>query len=289
MPSADELEAVCSKWLRDRAGQLTLQRTLYLIPGLDDEGAGCWSVNGAKTIYDHWGPLVFSNWHGVSSEKAGTPEWNAATVRLIQFPMPYPATFPGTDFRDFGLVVRQLIAMNYPDDGSLMGEYDVVGHSMGALDAMAALLPLNPASGDAGALALAKACNFVSMDAPYRGVPNMPIRRKFSPPFAQGQCSALTEGSAELALVDAQAAALSTRVTRMTCYGVETASQVEVRSANLYADRTRFEHQRFTTDYRFLKIPGSSHSGSLGITRSTITIANMFDTITRSDRLSELH
>lgn len=288
MPNADELEAMCEKWLKDRAGQLRLQRTLYLIPGLDDESAGCWSSNGGKTIYDFWGPRIFQNWHGVSSAKAGTPEWDAATVRLIQFPLPYPASFPGTDFRDFGLTVRQLIGSHYPDRGSVMGEYDVVGHSMGGLDAMAALLAIDPVGGNAGAPQIAKAYNFVTLDTPYRGVPNIALRMRFSPPHAQGQCRALADGCPELTLLGSRAAELAARVTRITCYGVETASQVEVRSANLYADRNRFAHERFETDYRFLKIPGASHSGTLGITRSPITIANLFDTLTRSDRLSGL-
>jgi hypothetical protein len=77
------------------------------------------------------------------------------------------------------------------------------------------------------------------------------------------------------------------RVTRITCDGVDTATQVGVGSADIYSDRERFAVAVRDADYRFIQIPGSSHSGNMRITTSVITIANLFDTLSRGDRLSE--
>jgi hypothetical protein len=282
MANVEEMEAYCRKWMNDRKGTLSLQRTLYLVPGLDDEGANCWLANGAIT--SSWGPKVFKNWHMATTADLGTPKWSRATVRVVLFPKAYPP--PVCDsFLDFGDQLREIIASDYPDRDSPMGEYDLVCHSMGGLDAMAALMDLDPSRPPLPQRA-ANAYNFVAMDTPFRGVPNMTTRRRFSPQHAQKQCDALTPGSPELAWVEQAAERLESRATRITCYGVDSATQVEVTSGNLYHDRARFATARREADYRFIQIPGSSHSGSLGITTSVITMANLFDTLTRGDRLS---
>jgi hypothetical protein len=288
MASVDEMEAYCRKWLNDRRGKLRLQRDLYLISGLSDEEAGCWCDSGG--IGQSWGQAVFSNWHQADITQRGTPAWDAATVRVLGFPpLPYPAGQPFDTFIDYGTIVRDAIHDHHPArPGSRMGEYDIVCHSMGGLDAFSALRDLD-ANGGPGTAPdeIANAYNMATLDTPWRGVPNMPIRQTFESDAARlRQCAAITPGSPQLARVEADAANLQLRVTRLTCYGADTASQVEVDSANLYNDKVRHDVPRAKTDYRFIVIPGASHSGAMGITGSVITIANLFDTLTRSDRLS---
>ena len=287
MASVDEMEAFCRKWLNDRRGNLRLQRDLYLVTGLSDEQSNCW--NASDAIAQKWGPAVFSNWHAADATQRGTPAWDSATVRVLSFPNPpYTGAPPFGSFIDFGNVVSDMIADHHALRGaSLMGEYDIVGHSMGGLDTFAALFDLDSTPAAEPPRRIANAFNLATLDTPWRGVANIAIRRKFeSDPQRLTQCDALAASSPQLAAVDARAAELGQRVARLTCYGADSAAQVEVSSANLFEDGTRFAAARAKTDYRFIVIPGVSHSGAFGITTSVITIANLFDTLTRGDRLS---
>jgi len=284
MATVDEIETACEQWLSQRKGKLMLQRTLYMVPGLEDEQAGCW-IGGPNTIADVWGPKIFSNWHlAVASRDLANPAaWNAANVRLIDF----DANVLRATFLDFATTVREIIARSYPFDGSTMGEYDIMGHSMGGLDAFMALVddadPANPVAPNAR---IARAYNFITMDTPYRGIPNVDARIAMSEPSKRSQCEAMRGGSPQLGLVDAAAARLPDRAVRITCYGVDSASQIEVQSGNLYGDQKRFAAAIKASDYRFFQVPGASHSGPQGITQSVISISNAFNTLTHAGRFS---
>jgi hypothetical protein len=225
---------------------------------------------------DSW-KLAVASKDGPASDK-----WKFANVRVIDFDESHRDSFI-----EFGAEVRGVINSSYPDEGASMGEFDVVCHSMGGLDSFVALTnDLDAADAVPADKRLARAFNFVTMDTPYRGIPNVDARKKMSAPDKVNQCEAMRPGSPQLTLVDASAAGLASRATRITCYGVDSATQIEVQSGNLYADTTRFGSQRQTADYRFFQVPGASHSGSQGITQSPITIANLFFTLTTTNRLS---
>lgn len=285
MATVDELETAATQWLNNNRGKLSLQRDLYLVTGFDDETAGCW-VDGANAIAKVWGPRVFSNWHVATAsihQHAPDPTiWKFANVRVIDFDLSYRRSF-----LEFGDVLRKTIQTEHPDTGSSMGKYDLVGHSMGGLDSFVALLDLTASPNPVPAAdRIARAYNLVTMDTPYRGIPNWEARRNMSPASKRDQCTAMAPDSPELKLIDANASRLPSRVVRMTCYGVDSASQVEVTSGNLFADKNRYAAERDACDYRFFQIPGASHSGPMGITQSVITIANLFHTLTTSRRLS---
>ena len=286
MATVDEIETAARQWLNGQKKKLTLQRTLYLVPGFEDETAGCW-LKGPNAIGDIWGPGVFTNWQMAvySKDKANAVKWKWANVRVLDF----DASVIRPSFFTFGDVVRAAINEDYPDDQSSMGEYDIVGHSMGGLDAFAALVdeadpkrpvPVPPAE------RIARAFNFVTMDTPYRGIPNWEARLKMTAAGKEDQCKAMAPDCDQLKLVDAAASRLASRAIRITTYGVDSAAQVEVISGDFYADAGRFAHERYATDYRFFQIPGASHSGPQGITQSVITIANLFYTLTTGTRLS---
>lgn len=285
MATVDEQETAAEQWLNKARGKLFLQRNLYLIPGFEDERGGCW-LGGANTIGDFWGPRVFANWQLAiaSRDQANETKWKWANVRVIDF----DETVQRNSFLEFGDTVRSAIVTEHPDSSSSMGEYDIVSHSMGGLDSFVALVDGLTAGPNPVPVSerIARAFNFVTMDTPYRGIPNWEARTKMSAPDKRDQCRAMAPGSAQLTLVDAVSDQLPSRVIRVTCYGVDTASQVEVTSGDLYADSKRFNAERAASDYRFFQIPGASHSGPQGITQSLITIANLFYTITTSNRLS---
>jgi hypothetical protein len=285
MATVDELETAAEQWLKKQRGKLLLQRNLYLVPGFEDEGAGCW-LGGSNTIADFWGPRIFSNWQlaVASRDRSNEAKWKWANVRVIDF----DENVPRRSFLEFGETVRAAIVTEHPHSSSSMGEYDIVGHSMGGLDSFVALVDALSAGPQLvqPPQQIARAFNYVTMDTPYRGIPNWEARTKMSGPTKRDQCRAMAPGCAELTLVDTAASQLAGRVVRVTCYGVDSASQVEVTSGDLYADENRFSHERSVTDYRFFQIPGASHSGPQGITQSLITIANLFYTITTGTRLS---
>src|SRR6266404_6087725 len=128
MATVDELEAAAEQWLNNRRGKLFLQRNLYLIPGFEDELAGCW-LRGPHTIADVWGPRVFSNWQlAIASLDANNAQkWKWANVRVLDF----DADVQRNSFLEFGDTVRAAIQTEHPDSASSMGEYDLVCHSMG--------------------------------------------------------------------------------------------------------------------------------------------------------------
>lgn len=281
MATVDELETAAEEWLNDNSGKLTLPRTLYLVPGLEDEDAGCW-IGGENSIVDDWGPRVFTPWVvAKASERLARPDtWKAANVRVIDFDQSPRASF--FDFRD---AIIDAIVDEHPDDGSSVGAYDIVGHSMGGLDAFVSLVDdSSPAGPLPVSRRIARAFNFVTMDTPYRGIPNVETRVKLAAEGKKDQTRAMAPGSDQLLRVDAAADRLSGRAVRVTCYGANSATQVEVTSGNLFADKTRFSAVRAQCGYRFFQIPGVSHSGPLGITRSLITIANLFSTLASAEQ-----
>jgi hypothetical protein len=279
MATVDELESAAKDQLNDNAGKLTLPRTLYLVPGLEDEDAGCW-IGGTNSIVDDWGPRVFKSWVvAKASERLTQPDkWRAANVRVIDFDQSPRASF--FDFRD---AVIDAIVDEHPDDGSSVGAYDIVGHSMGGLDAFVSLVDdSSPASPLPVSRRVARAFNFVTMDTPYRGIPNVEARVKLAAEAKKDQTRAIAPGSHQLLRVDAAVDRLPDRAVRVTCYGANSATQVEVTSGDLFADQGRFAAVRAQCGYRFFQIPGVSHSGPLGITRSVIAIWNLFSTLASS-------
>lgn len=260
--TVDELTDLATRWLNNHVQQFSLRRPLFLIPGYDDERGGCWI--GPNSL-DEWGRKVFQNWDSAR--------------RLITFPFPYER--PMDSFLDFGDDVRGIIAPNNPDTGGATGEYDLVGHSMGGLDAFAALVddldgtrPQPPPGGR-----LARALNYVTFDAPFGGVPNMPIRRLSAGPSRQLQSDALMKNSSQLSMLAINRSRLAQRAVRATCYGADAAAQVEVEQPDLFGSGNQLADARERLRYRYFVIPGSSHSGDLGITKSVIALANLFETL----------
>src|SRR5215831_4978231 len=224
-PTFDELMDICDDWLNDHSGKLSLSESLYLVTGWTDEDASCWTA--APNCIEFWGDRVFTNW----SEKR----------TIIRFPdeqaqFRFPNGFKvggqdigGTsmnDFRDFGDFLRVTIRNTLPPDAG-DGEYDIVCHSMGGLDTFAALVPLDGARSLTATEQLPAARHYMTLDTPFRGVPNIGVIEPSSGPrHTQGE--ALKVGSTLLDDVVAKRASLISRTETLSCFGVDTASFVEV-------------------------------------------------------------
>jgi hypothetical protein len=286
-PTYDELLNTCDGWLKNNTGKLSLSQPLFLVTGWTDESASCWTA--APNCIEFWGNKIFSNW--------------AAKRTILQFPdeqagFKFPAGFQVggedvggetmNDFRDFGDLVRATIRGAVPPDAR-DGEYDVVCHSMGGLDTFAALVPLTAARPLTPAEQLPAARHYVTLDTPFRGVPNIGvIEPSTGPRHTQGE--ALKVGSPLLQDVVDKRASLIDRTQTLSCYGVDTASFVEVPKSSSDLMLPLGSSQLFFDDngnsvkgrlsYIAPRIPGAVHSGGGGICASLITVVSVFLTLT---------
>jgi hypothetical protein len=124
--------------------------------------------------------------------------------------------------------------------------------------------------------------NYVTFDTPFGGVPNMPIRRLSAGPSRQLQSDALMKNSPQLSMLSAHRSRLAQRAVRAKCYGGDAATQVEVEQPDIFPGTGQFADAKRRLRYRYFVTPGSSHSGDLGITKSVIAIANLFETLSET-------
>ncbi len=276
--TAEELESLADAYLSRIRGRRHLPRSLFLVGGLSDEVGACFDELAAS------GRQVFDNWD--------------AYVTRIDFPTSdvFPtgsarAGQPMNTFLDFGDLLREKIGATYPDHDSGVGEFDVVAHSMGGLDTVAAMVPLD--SGKGGAVPppkLSRAFNFIACDSPFRGIPSADVRAQqpdMQTPQRQAQCRAIAENSPELLKLRAAIPAFCDRIERLKCLSAYTAVYVEVspQSGNLLGDPSVFpsrdvwQQVRQRLWYRAAIIPGAVHSGDNGLTSVSTGIAEIFSTI----------
>lgn len=245
-------------WLAALGKRYPLQRRLYLVPGICNEDSLMWD-----TIWN-WGSQSIPNW----STYAERVNFEHLTAKAT--------------FIDFGDYVRGVIGARYPwDPAHPVGEYDIVGYSMGGLDTFAAMVPLG-ASTFATVARMAKAFNFITLDTPFNGVPNWQIRRGFPDmsgrPDRQSQCDALAPGSPQLSALRAARNQLAGNAERIVCYsaGGDSLVQVPYSSSNLCADIPSASLWGAAPSYKSLLIPGASHAGESAIFDNEYLIASLF-------------
>ena len=279
MPAtAAELIGLADRWLQRNRSQRHLPRTLYLVGGLSDETGACFDRLAAL------GRQTFDNWDEYAT-RVNFPISNDFPVESAR------AGDPMRTFLDFGDYLRELIGQKYPDNASNVGEFDVVAHSMGGLDAFAALTPVpSGATRPVDPPQLARAFNFIACDTPFRGIPSADLRAA-QPDMEIGhrrdQCNAIAINSPQLALLGTRIREFTARVERLKCIAADTAIYVEVplNSSNLLADTASFssrddwQRTRERLRYRAALIPGSVHSGGNGLTTSSIGIVEVFTTL----------
>jgi hypothetical protein len=261
-----ELRMEAEGWLRDlRVHPRPLNRHLFLVPGITDELAGCW-----RWIVDR-GRLLVPNWDSY------------VTVVTFDDLRALGAVHPSADFVDLGAYVHDRVLEVCGPSGTSSAQFDVVCHSMGGLDAFAALVPLLGRYPDATPLPTAR--YLITLDTPWRGVLNWDIRCRQADvgdpewPGRPTQCAALRPGSLELvALLEARPE-LHGAVERVICMSADRESPIEVEwsSSNLCSDVAPAALWPRGPTYRAHMIPGTCHSGIGGITWSPITIAQVFN------------
>lgn len=131
---------------RWQAQRLTLARPVVLVPGWRDEQAECWTRMAA------WFEAVLTNF--------------AKDVHVIQFVAPSgTGDPPWEDFLDFGSDLADYVHAHL--DGDPRG-LDVVAHSMGGLDTVAAIALMQDQPGITSA-PLRGVRNVITFDTPFEG------------------------------------------------------------------------------------------------------------------------
>lgn len=246
-------------WLNSLRKRFPLPRTLYLVPGICNEDSAIWDTMrewGRKTI----------------------PGWDEYCV-----PVEFLNFTPRDDFIDFGAVLRKLIASKYPlDPARAVGEYDLVCYSMGGLNAFAAMIPLQGRYPFSAVPPMAKAFSYITLDVPFRGVPNWQLRREFSDMSGRtdrrSQCTALDPAATALRSVVAARAELRDKAERMVCFsaGGDSVVQVPHSSSDLLSDRPPAVPWGLTPTYSKHVMPGLSHAGASAIYDDEYSIARVF-------------
>ena len=256
--SADELRQEGRAWLAAAAGRLMLPRTLYLVPGITNEDALMWATVEAE------GRRAFRNWDAYAR------------------PVKFESVSPNQTFEDQGIYFESIVASTYPADGlHLVGDYDILSYSMGGLDAAFALERAAESS-SAATPRMRRSFNFITLDAPFDGVPNWRLRKTFSDmigrPDRQSQCDALAPHSPELTRLGARRDLLGAACERVTCYsaGGDSAVQVPWSSSDLFADMGSAAPWGPRPSYRHYIVPGASHSGESAIYDNPYVIASVF-------------
>lgn len=257
-PTPSELRAAGRQWLGNLDKRHPLQRRLYLVPGICNEDALIWD-----TMWQ-WGMLTVPNW--------------TEYAERVEF-MDIPAR---DTFVDLGDYLRSRIAARYPYDAAhQVGEFDVVGYSMGGLDTFAAMVDLRAAA-PAPARGMAKAFHFITLDTPFGGVPNWVLRKSFPDmqgrPDRQSQCDALAPTSPQLQALRAARGAIAGLAERIVCYsaGGDSAVQVPLESSNLCYDAQPTALWGAAPTYASHLIPGASHAGESAIFDNEYLIASVF-------------
>lgn len=247
------------RWLDSLRKRFPLPRTLYLVPGISNEDSVIWDT------MREWGRKTIPNW-----------DEYCVPVQFLDFT-------PRDDFIDFGAELRRRIAGKYPLDPTRpVGEFDLVCYSMGGLDAFAAMIPLQGRYPFSVVPPMAKAFNYVTLDVPFRGVPNWQLRREFPDmrgrPDRQSQCTALAPDGSALRSVIAARGELHAKAERMVCIsaGGDSAVQVPISSSDILSDRPPAVPWGSTPTYSRGVIPGLSHSGASAIHSDAYAIARVF-------------
>lgn len=280
MGTVEEERQDAKRWLsrqvsRPNAEKPRLPRPLFLVTGYTDESGTCWE--GASSFL-RYGQRIYRDWDRRAHrlvfprDEVLGPRYGALAGRAMD------------SFVDFGDLLRAMMLDLEPDAARTDGGYDLLCHSMGGLNAWCALLEVvtvPPRTPPAAPGSLGRAHHFIALDTPFRGVPSMDFRRRMRTTAAQErQGAALFRTSRLLDLVRAGMADLPSRITRLTCYRPEGATQIEVPadSADLYGRTSEWATERAATHYEAPVIRGASHSGAMGITTSPITIRDVFET-----------
>ena len=262
-----ELRLEAEKWLDElRAKKLKLNRHLFLVPGITDETAECWRW------IDLWGSSVIA-------------DWGDASRTIISFAQLGNGGHSQATFVDFGDYVRRRIAQVVGSPGqSNVAQFDVVCHSMGGLDSVAALVPLL-GQYDYSNIPIPRPRYLITLDTPFRGVQNWKIRCARGDvadqawPGRPTQCQALAPGSPQLDALLQNRNALSGTVDHVVCMSADRELPIEVDwpSSDLWSDGDPDGAWGGATSYHAQMIPGTCHSGIGGITWSPITIAQIFN------------
>ena len=226
--------------------KLELKRPVFFIPGWTDEACVCWMTPYLKrgTCIKEWAPKILRN-----------PE----LVNYISFSA--KESEGCKSFFDFGDILKEKIW----DKISRKTDFDLVGHSMGGLDAVAAITDEEET--------LLNVNKLITVATPHQGSELGeigPVFRKY-PEHIASQCVNLDPDQPAIKLINKPDVRekLLNRVKKLYCL-MGTRDQAVMRSARF--NKIGIDPERYQEKVEIVEIPGATHFEKLGITQDPRTI-----------------
>lgn len=226
--------------------KLELKRPVFFIPGWTDEACVCWMTPYLKrgTCIKEWAPKILRN-----------PE----LVNYISFSV--KESEGCKSFFDFGDILKERIW----DKIGRKTDFDLVGHSMGGLDTVAAITDEEET--------LLNVNKLITVATPHQGSELGelgPIVRKFEPHHAL-QCINLDPDQPAIKSINKIEVRekLLDRVQKLYCL-MGTRDMAVMRSARF--NKIGIDPKRYQEKVEIVEIDGATHSEKLGITQDPRTI-----------------
>ena len=226
-----------SQFMREK---LALKRPVFFVPGWTDEDNTWWTTNDTKL-----GLSVKGRFSEIFT--------NADLAEYVTFSD--QESEKCKSFLDFGYVLRNKIFKKIGTDM----EFDLIGHSMGGLDSVAAVID--------DALPLLKINSLITVATPHRGSELGeigPIFKDYQPHHAM-QCVNLDPDQMPIKFVNQPEIRkkLLGRVNELYCL-MGTVDMAVMRSARL--NRENLDPNLYKKKVEILEIGGATHTGKAGIT-----------------------
>lgn len=257
---------------------LTLTRSVYFVPGLSDErGQSCWGRVDE-------GEICFRTTMGPVCTNATARAW------FVEFTAGPNTSAPPAyeNFLRFGADLARMIQRDVAGTGE---KVDLVCHSMGGLDALTAIALLDDYRGEFGVEPLRCVENVITFDTPFRGFAAadneifVRIKKLQRPdePTIVSQAAALKPDSLRIQEVWLNRDRFLRNVGAFHPRGADNyAGLLEVpHDSASFGGRSDFAPE-WRDRYRdYLAWEGTTHSGSLGVTRDPRAIVEVLEIITR--------
>jgi len=226
--------------------KLELKRPVFFIPGWTDESCVCWMTPYLKrgTCIKEWAPKVIKNFDLVNYVSFSTKESEGCK-----------------SFFDFGDILKEKIWERI----GKKADFDLVGHSMGGLDAVAAITDEEDT--------LLNVNKLITVATPHRGSELGeigPVFRKY-PEHIASQCVNLDPDQPAIKVINKPDARekLLTRVEKLYCL-MGTRDQAVMRSARF--NKAGIDPKLYEKKVEVLVMDGATHSQKYGITQDPRTI-----------------
>lgn len=234
--------------------KIELKRPVFFVPGWTDENCACWKISYQK------GYTPIKDWISRTTKNSDLAEYITFSVKESE---------KCKSFFDFGDVLKEKI---WNKTGKNKG-FDVVGHSMGGLDSVAAIIDSEEP--------LLSVNDLITVATPHQGSELGeigPIFRKYKPHHAS-QCVNLDPDQLPIKLINKleNRKTLLNRVNKLYCL-MGTRDQAVMRSARY--NKKDLDPELYKKKVEVIEFGGTTHSQKYGITQDPRVILSILNILT---------